>query len=755
MTRTLLVLVIAVGVAVVVTAQETGADGLKAIVIKHEAELAGTKFAFDLLGQPTRAVFKAADETGIIVDAGGPVPVAWTDISAKRLTPIALKAAVTLDETIIVIRYAHGAGLADDASKLIDDAITKFPDGKDKLEALRKELLPQEAPAVKPVKASSAKAEGKAEGRGEGKVESAEEEPPFKSTPAEPNGSFPGEILPDPGTLHCVSVRWPVKGDENKNAVIGVEYRKAGDKKWRQALPLFRCETAALIEKPPEGCWMFAGSVLNLGPDTNYEVRLRLIDPDGGNTEKVLTMQTWKEPLAPQPLRTLHVVQGDGGGNGTAENPFRGLGAAVAASRPGDLFLIHRGIYRGTFEVTNDGTAEAPIVWRGAGDGEAIIDGGGAHRGISATDRKHMFFENLTVRNAAWGMVCHGGAYLTIRRLKFERIEYGFVATRENSGQTRIFLSDCTMQGPSVWPREKGIENARGIQITGVGIEVCYNFIRGFADGIDTFHAPPARAIDFHNNDITVMTDDGIETDYSEQNMRCFKNRITNAFQGISLQPVYGGPIYVFRNTVYGVEAEPYKLHNSPSGGVIMHNTTVTSCMPVNVASPGAPIRNTIFRNNLLIGSTRGGNYFMEMNQEMPACDFDYDAYIGGPFPRFAKWNEGKIFGTLEEFTRGTGNEAHGIALSKFDGILASVKLPLVSARAQEFPPSANDLRLAPTAPMIDRGVVLPSVNDGFAGAAPDIGCYELGEPVPQYGPRPLATQTAPAPEKAKEGSVK
>jgi hypothetical protein len=742
MPRVLCGLIIAISVTVTVTAQEPVADAVKNIVIRHEAELAGSKFAFDVLGQPTRGVFKAADETGIMVDAGVPVVVMWADMSAKRLVPIALKAAVSLDETIVVIRLAKCAGLTDDAGKMIEDAVTKFPDGKDKLEALRKELFPPEVPAAKAAKAA----------------ETGEEEPPFKSTPAGPNGSIPGEIMPDPGTLHCVSVRWPVKGDENKNAVIGVEYRKAGEKKWRPAMPLFRCETAALVEKPPEGCWMFAGSVLNLVPDTNYEVRLRLIDPDGGNTEKLLTLQTWKEPFAPQPLRTLHVVQGDGGGNGTAENPFRGLGAAGAASRPGDLFLIHRGIYKGTFEVPKDGTAEAPIVWQGAGDGEAIIDGGGAHRGISASDRKYMFFENLTVQNAIWGMVAHGGAYLTIRRLKFQNIEYGFVATKTNGGQTCIFLADCTMQGPSVWPREKGIENARGVQITGTGIEVCYNRIRGFADGIDTFQSPPVRAVDFHNNDLMVLTDDGIETDYSEQNMRCFKNRITNAFQGISLQPVFGGPIYVYRNMVYGVEAEPYKLHNSPSGGVIMHNTTVTSGMPINVASPGAPIRNTILRNNLLIGSTKGGNYFMEMSQEMPGCDFDYDAYIGGPFPRFAKWCEGRIFGTMEEFTRGTGNEAHGICMSKYDGILASVKLPLADARAQEFTPEANDLRLAQNSPLIDKGVIIPTVNDNFTGAAPDIGCYEFGDPVPQYGPRPLPSQNAPAsptPEKAKEGVAK
>jgi len=39
--------------------------------------------------------------------------------------------------------------------------------------------------------------------------------------------------------------------------------------------------------------------------------------------------------------------------------------------------------------------------------------------------------------------------------------------------------------------------------------------------------------------------------------------------------------------------------------------------------------------------------------------------------------------------------------------------------------------------PAIDKGVVLPSFNDGFRGKAADLGALELGEPMPHFGPRP------------------
>jgi hypothetical protein len=49
----------------------------------------------------------------------------------------------------------------------------------------------------------------------------------------------------------------------------------------------------------------------------------------------------------------------------------------------------------------------------------------------------------------------------------------------------------------------------------------------------------------------------------------------------------------------------------------------------------------------------------------------------------------------------------------------------------------APDLRLKPRSAAVDAGVRLPGVNDGYQGAAPDLGAYELGQDLPHYGPRP------------------
>jgi hypothetical protein len=55
---------------------------------------------------------------------------------------------------------------------------------------------------------------------------------------------------------------------------------------------------------------------------------------------------------------------------------------------------------------------------------------------------------------------------------------------------------------------------------------------------------------------------------------------------------------------------------------------------------------------------------------------------------------------------------------------------------AQQYSVASNDLRLTPRNQAVDAGVVLPNVNDGFAGGAPDLGAYEQGRPLPHYGPR-------------------
>src|SRR5438445_368811 len=48
-----------------------------------------------------------------------------------------------------------------------------------------------------------------------------------------------------------------------------------------------------------------------------------------------------------------------------------------------------------------------------------------------------------------------------------------------------------------------------------------------------------------------------------------------------------------------------------------------------------------------------------------------------------------------------------------------------------------QDATLASGSNAVDAGLVLANVNDGFTGAAPDLGALEVGCPLPLYGVRP------------------
>src|SRR5213592_22908 len=116
-----------------------------------------------------------------------------------------------------------------------------------------------------------------------------------------------GELVVDPPTLINLGFEWVIQGDDNRNASVEVSYRKKGESEWKQGLPLLRLQGERIFQT--EGVFdvvspnMFAGSILDLEPDTAYEARFIMSDPDGfvGQGGKSLTrivkVRTRPEPM--------------------------------------------------------------------------------------------------------------------------------------------------------------------------------------------------------------------------------------------------------------------------------------------------------------------------------------------------------------------------------------------------------------------------------------------------------------------------
>src|ERR1700761_4984047 len=105
----------------------------------------------------------------------------------------------------------------------------------------------------------------------------------------------PGAFVIERPTLLSLGFEWKISGDDNRNAVVAVTYRSHGESSWRQALPLFRMGGEFIAGPKPQYGGLnyynytvppgFAGSVLNLEPDTEYDVHFVMSDPDGGRGE--------------------------------------------------------------------------------------------------------------------------------------------------------------------------------------------------------------------------------------------------------------------------------------------------------------------------------------------------------------------------------------------------------------------------------------------------------------------------------------
>ena len=93
-------------------------------------------------------------------------------------------------------------------------------------------------------------------------------------------------------------------------------------------------------------------------------------------------------------------------------------------------------------------------------------------------------------------------------------------------------------------------------------------------------------------------------------------------------------------------------------------------------------------------------------------------------------------FKTLAEYAAGTGQEKHSILIGLDD--FMKVTLPSRDNVQKLYNPADFDFRLRPGSKTIDAGVLLPTINDGFTGKAPDLGALESGTEPPHYGPRRL-----------------
>ncbi len=536
----------------------------------------------------------------------------------------------------------------------------------------------------------------------------------------------------DRPTLMALGVKLPISGDDNHNATVWVRYRQADASVWREALPLFRVrpETVRGWEVEPQ----FSGSIFDLRPGTAYEIELHAVDADGSVDETLTLVGTTRavpgDPPAPNEKRVSDAVE---------------LKAALARAQPGDVIVLAEGVYTGSFSISAAGTAENPIVIRGTSQEETILDGGGCEscNVIEVYGAGFVHIERLTLRNAnrALRFQTRGAEGNVVRRVRIRNTRLG-IGSRED--QKDFYICDNILEGrlswPSVYTDDGGAHaNDDGIRVQGFGHVVCHNLISGYGDAMKV-EQDGSRAVDFYGNEVVSAYDNGIELDSSEANARCLRNRFTNTYATLSVQPVYGGPAYLIRNVVVNVVHEQMKFHGlgtvppqEPNGILAYHNTFVSPRLALNLET-SATTHHFVVQNNLFVGpALLLAGRTVDWTGRVDDGIFDYNGYYPDGGFRF---NVPALGGSLSvpsfAALQLAGLETHGTLLN-----------PPVFANGPSAPESyltklePQDALLEMQSNAIDRGIVLPNVNDAYTGAAPDLGALEAGCPTPIYGPRP------------------
>ena len=457
----------------------------------------------------------------------------------------------------------------------------------------------------------------------------------------------------------------------------------------------------------------------------------------------------------------------------------------------GDQIIVHAGVYKadytdyrdfhgltfdGTYFFTQDGTPEKPISILAAGDGEVVLDGNDAAVLFDLTAADYHYIEGITFSNTnvairAGLMNAYGADGLSVKHCRFEDIGIGIQAQYE--GSQGFYIADNVFLGreDSTMVYHNKIENGRNVQriasyyavkLHGQGHTVAYNDVKYFFDGIDICtHARPENdpalksvAIDFYNNDIFICNDNFIEADGGTHNIRILRNRCFNSGQqALSNQPVLAGPVYWIRNLVYNAgDASTFKFWGMyPAGVLAYHNTS--SGIFTRDDKPGS---NVHLRNNLFLPSDDASLASLGLYTYTAYSSLDYNGYrkrqpfISYHAPEdgltydFSNEHKALKYSNLSDFSEATGQEVHGISVD-YD-IFRNARAPEFKAFREKhqalgkaypvYYPQDFDFRLKENSKAVDAGIHLPGINDGFTGKAPDLGAYEVGKPLPHYGPR-------------------
>lgn len=510
-------------------------------------------------------------------------------------------------------------------------------------------------------------------------------------------------------TFECVGIYF--KSDSSEPCKV--QYREVENDAWKLALDL------VYDERDGE----HRGSIVNLKPDTAYQIRI--------------TQNDQPKTLAAKTLSEVFPV--------------------------GKTTELEHGTIRTGIRITESGKAEGYHLVSPPVDGKTVLDVMNQEDHNLVIDADYVIIRGLDLRNAAIHAIyipknrhhiviedCHITFWGRIGGPRTFGNEGGYdSAVYANSNCGNLVIQRNLIENPrgasNDWdtghpsgPQAITLRNSSGGNI------IRYNEIRstedhGFNDAIGgssnySFEGSPNRDSDIYGNIISHVWDDGIESEGANMNVRIWGNYIHHTYQHVATACTSKGPLYIFRN-VFGVSR---RTHKNPIGGsmiktgrrdefgggrrFVFHNTALQPNGAFHVFS-GHPVSNCVTRNNIF---DCPGRLATDRDVENPG-DYDYDLFTG--------------------MTRGVAQERHGLRgdpniqrsnYLTFYPLSTTTKIQWgkVEVKQGDRIVTLTDPVVTVPNPVIDAGDMIPNFNEEFYGDAPDLGAFELGKPPILFGRR-------------------
>jgi len=360
--------------------------------------------------------------------------------------------------------------------------------------------------------------------------------------------------------------------------------------------------------------------------------------------------------------------------------------------------------------------------------------------GFYLNSLSHIRIENVEIRH--FGSGSYGkGVYLrycsnvTVRLCRIHDVESAGIWIKggsQNLAEENEIWDTSIFGWP--WDLAKGssAEN-NGIVLTneiGRGNVVRRNTIHGTFNGIGPCgsSAPPTgvtNETDLYDNILYEHTDDGMEPEGYCSNVRIWSNNLRDVHMVFAVAPAAPGPTYILRNVGYrfgntrtsqkdGYTASALKInsgYSTPIGPLYLyHNTFWTDSPATDAVALLNPGYSTFIkaRNNIMAGTQ-----YTLYKVNPVVLDWNYDDLLTTDSTRLVSWL-GTRYGSMGQFQAGTGQELKGL-----------------SADPAFLNAAGGDFHLSKGSALIDRGFVMPGINDHYAGPGPDVGALESSPPFP------------------------